>query len=91
MTQIHHIRQGHGPPLLLIHGLGGSWRSLWPVLGALAAEREVIAVDLPGFGETAPLSGEISIRTLAAGRSVDWGSTRGSCAGGCAGRAGQRL
>lgn len=65
MTQIHHIRQGHGPPLLLIHGLGGSWRSWWPVLGALAAEREVIAVDLPGFGETAPLRGEVSIRTLA--------------------------
>jgi len=25
----------------------------------------VIAVDLPGFGETPPLSGEVSIRTLA--------------------------
>jgi pimeloyl-ACP methyl ester carboxylesterase len=65
MTKMHHIRQGQGPPLLLIHGLGGSWRSWWPVLGALAAEREVIAVDLPGFGETPPLIGEVSIRTLA--------------------------
>lgn len=65
MTEMHHIRQGQGPPLLLIHGLGGSWRSWWPVLGALAAEREVIAVDLPGFGETPPLIGEVSIRTLA--------------------------
>lgn len=65
MTEMHHIRRGQGPPLLLIHGLGGSWRSWWPVLGALAAEREVIAVDLPGFGETPPLIGEVSIRTLA--------------------------
>ena len=65
MMEMYHIRQGHGPPLLLIHGLGGSWRSWSPVLGVLAAEREVIGVDLPGFGETPPLMSEVSIRTLA--------------------------
>ncbi len=62
---MHHIRRGSGAPLLLIHGLGGSWREWMPVLDALAAEREVIAVDLPGFGETPPLPGEVSIATLA--------------------------
>lgn len=31
----------------------------------MAGEREVIAVDLPGFGMTPPLPGEVSIRTLA--------------------------
>ena len=31
---------------------------------ALSAQREVIAVDLPGFGQTPPLSGEITIATL---------------------------
>jgi pimeloyl-ACP methyl ester carboxylesterase len=51
---MHHVRLGHGRPLLLIHGLGGTWRSWLPVLDRLAAEREVIAVDLPGFGETPP-------------------------------------
>ena len=30
----------------------------------LAERREVIAVDLPGFGETPPLAGEVSIATL---------------------------
>jgi pimeloyl-ACP methyl ester carboxylesterase len=45
--------------------LGGSWRSWNPVLDALAAQREVIAVDLPGHGATPPLQGEVSIRTLA--------------------------
>jgi pimeloyl-ACP methyl ester carboxylesterase len=59
------IRRGTGKPLLLIHGLGGTWRSWNPILDALAAEREVIALDLPGFGETPPLPGETSIRTLA--------------------------
>ena len=62
---MHHVRRGSGRPLLLIHGLGGSRRSWEPVLDALAAEREVIAVDLPGFGDTPPLAGEVSIAALA--------------------------
>jgi pimeloyl-ACP methyl ester carboxylesterase len=62
---MHSIRRGAGKPLLLIHGLGGSWRSWNPVLDALAAQREIIAVDLPGHGATPPLSGDISICTLA--------------------------
>ena len=62
---MHHLSTGVGKPLLLIHGLGGSWRSWTPVLAPLAAQRQVIAVDLPGFGETPPLPGEVSIATLA--------------------------
>ncbi|MCW8193641.1 alpha/beta fold hydrolase [Proteobacteria bacterium 005FR1] len=45
-------RRGTGRPLLLIHGLGGSWRSWDTVLPGLAASREVIAIDLPGHGAT---------------------------------------
>lgn len=62
--RMHHIRRGSGTPLLLIHGLGGSWRSWDRIIDALAAEREVITVDLPGFGETPSLPGEVSIATL---------------------------
>ncbi|UOQ80520.1 MULTISPECIES: alpha/beta fold hydrolase [Hymenobacter] len=62
---MHYIRRGSGKPLLLLHGIGGSWRSWQTILPALAAERDVIAVDLPGFGATPPLTGEVSIRTLA--------------------------
>ena len=47
---INVVRQGQGRPLLLVHGLGGSWRSWGPVLSALAAQREIVAVDLPGHG-----------------------------------------
>lgn len=42
-------------PLLLLHGLGGS-RLIWePVVGLLEAEREVIVLDMPGFGAAPPL------------------------------------
>lgn len=48
-------REGDGEPLLLIHGLGGD-RGIWaPVLDALAASHDVIAVDLPGFGASPAL------------------------------------
>lgn len=51
------IERGHGRELLLIHGLGGSWRSWSPILDGLAASRKVIAIDLPGHGDT-PIQGD---------------------------------
>ena len=51
---LSHFRTGSGPPLLLLHGLGMGkvvWRPLLPLL---AAEREVIAIDMPGFGDSPP-------------------------------------
>jgi pimeloyl-ACP methyl ester carboxylesterase len=45
-------RAGSGPPLLLIHGIGHRWRAWEPVLDRLADAHEVIAVDLPGFGDS---------------------------------------
>ena len=47
---INVVREGRGRPLLLVHGLGGSWRSWSPIASALADHREVIAIDLPGHG-----------------------------------------
>lgn len=61
---LHHVRRGSGRPLLLIHGLGAGWRSWAPIIDYLASEREVIAVDLPGFGESPPLPGEVSVAAL---------------------------
>ncbi|WP_201982579.1 alpha/beta fold hydrolase [Hymenobacter rubidus] len=62
---LHFVRRGTGRPLLLVHGIGGSWRSWNTIIDALAAERDVIAVDLPGHGETPKMTGENSIATLA--------------------------
>lgn len=49
---LNHTRTGHGKPLVLVHGLGGTRRSWDPILPALAQAREVIALDLPGHGQT---------------------------------------
>jgi pimeloyl-ACP methyl ester carboxylesterase len=40
---------------LLLHSLGGSLIQWSPVMDRLAAEHEVIAVDMPGFGESPAL------------------------------------
>jgi pimeloyl-ACP methyl ester carboxylesterase len=44
---------GAGLTLLAVHGLGGSKASFLPTIGALADTYRVIAVDLPGFGDSA--------------------------------------
>lgn len=43
---------GGATPLLLVHGLGDEADTWRHVLPALAAQRRVIAVDLPGFGRS---------------------------------------
>ncbi|MFD9161489.1 alpha/beta fold hydrolase [Streptomyces sp. NPDC059558] len=48
-------RKGAGEPLLLLHGIGHHRQAWHPVLDILAAEHDVIAVDLPGFGASEPL------------------------------------
>lgn len=40
---------------MLLHGIGSHWQAWEPVLDALAAEHEVWALDLPGFGASPPL------------------------------------
>jgi pimeloyl-ACP methyl ester carboxylesterase len=47
---LNHERSGEGPTLVLIHGLGGAHVVWEPVIELLAPHRDVIAVDLPGFG-----------------------------------------
>lgn len=45
-------RSGCEKPLLLVHGLGGSRRSWETITPTLAKQRDVIALDLPGHGQT---------------------------------------
>ena len=46
------MRRGSGEPLVLIHPLGAELVVWEPVMDRLARERDVIAVDLPGFGRS---------------------------------------
>ncbi|MEU6575722.1 alpha/beta hydrolase [Streptomyces sp. NPDC046805] len=47
---VSYARVGRGEPLVLLHGIGHHRQAWDPVVDILAAERDVIAVDLPGFG-----------------------------------------
>lgn len=49
---IHHIRRGSGKPLLLVHGLGSTVNAWSAMLPQLVRHREVIALDLPGHGQS---------------------------------------
>jgi len=46
------LEGGEGPPLVLIHGRGSAATTWFPLLPALAERHRVLAVDLPGFGES---------------------------------------
>jgi pimeloyl-ACP methyl ester carboxylesterase len=61
---LNQVRRGAGAPVVLVHGLGGSLRSWDLVVDGLAAHREVVALDLPGFGAGPPLP-ETTVATLA--------------------------
>jgi pimeloyl-ACP methyl ester carboxylesterase len=52
---INFHREGSGPPLVLLHGIGHHWQAWRPVIDRLAGSFDVIACDLPGFGRSAPL------------------------------------
>ena len=50
---LHSVRRGDGPPLVLLAGIGMAGAAWDPVADRLAGERELWAVDLPGFGGSA--------------------------------------
>ena len=52
---LHHVRAGTGEPLVLLHPLGAELVVWEPVIALLAAERDVVALDLPGFGRSPSL------------------------------------
>jgi pimeloyl-ACP methyl ester carboxylesterase len=56
--RFHYIDEGAGPPLFLIHGLGGQLRNFtYALVGRLSDEFRVIAVDRPGSGYSTRPSG----------------------------------
>jgi pimeloyl-ACP methyl ester carboxylesterase len=60
------LRSGAGSPMVLLHGLNGSWRVWKPVLGSLAEHHDVYAPTLAGHrGAPAVAAGPCGIDQLA--------------------------
>ena len=51
--------------MVLIHGIGSSWRVWKAVIPSLEARHEVLAPSLPGYGESPPLDREPTVPALA--------------------------
>ena len=51
-TSISILAAGVGEPVVCIHGLGGTKASFLPTVAALADSYRVVALDLPGFGDS---------------------------------------
>jgi len=58
---------GEGPPLLLIHGHSGCWQNWLENIPHLAEANRVVAMDLPGFGQSPMPAERISIEGYARG------------------------
>ena len=60
--QVNVVEIGSGPPLVFVHGLGGSWTNWLENICEFARDHRVIAFDLPGFGASeSPRGQPISI------------------------------
>ena len=61
------MEAGEGPPVLALHGLGATKGSFLPTVAGLASGFRVIAVDLPGFGDSdKPIGAAYDARFFAA-------------------------
>src|SRR5713226_1356976 len=49
---VHYVEAGEGQPIVLLHGWGGQVASFGRIPTILAERCRVVAVDLPGFGQT---------------------------------------
>ncbi len=49
---------------MAIHGIGSTWQVWSPVLPALEERHDVLALSLPGYGESAPMAGEPTVPAL---------------------------
>jgi 3-oxoadipate enol-lactonase len=52
MTRLHVLREGQGPTLLLLHGIGSSATAWSKQMERLGGDFTCLAPDLPGYGES---------------------------------------
>jgi len=64
-VQLHYLRAGHGPAVILLHGFAETSRMWRPIIPLLAEKFTVIAPDLPGIGDSAIPADKIDMKTSA--------------------------
>jgi len=60
-VKLHYIVEGKGAPVVLIHGLSASIKMNWQlpgIISALSKNNQVIAIDMPGHGESDKPTGQ---------------------------------
>jgi pimeloyl-ACP methyl ester carboxylesterase len=62
---LYYETHGSGPPMILLHGGLMSGETFGPVIGALAADHQVVLPDLQGHGRTADIDRPIDVRLMA--------------------------
>lgn len=64
-AKIHYTIGGSGPTVILLHGFAETSKMWTPILPTLAAKFSVVAVDLPGIGESSIPRGGIDMKRAA--------------------------
>jgi pimeloyl-ACP methyl ester carboxylesterase len=65
-ADLHYVIAGaEGTPILLVHGFPETWWAFHKLIPQLAADHRVIAVDLPGFGDSAHDPGDYTSSSAA--------------------------
>ena len=64
--RVAYRESGVGPPVLFLHGLGGSRYAWEPQLESLGATHRCLAWDMPGYGDSEPLSAPLTQPALPA-------------------------
>jgi 3-oxoadipate enol-lactonase len=64
-VRLNVLDEGEGPPILFLHGLGGSWRDWEPQLDGLRDRYRCIVVEHRGHGRSEATTGDYSIELFA--------------------------
>jgi pimeloyl-ACP methyl ester carboxylesterase len=60
-SPVNVVDLGEGPPIVWVHGLGGSWQNWLEQLPTFAERHRCVALDLPGFGASPMPEEDLSI------------------------------
>jgi len=60
-AEVNYVEMGEGPALVLVHGLSGCWQNWLEQIPHFARTHRVLALDLPGFGDSPMPPWDISI------------------------------